>query len=863
MKFIKGFFIHYLFSGILLIISSNAFAQRIISPKDTTTRSQLIQTDSLTKKSASSSGLNSKVSYKGDTVFLDFKTNIRYLIGKARVIYGDFELDADYIRLDQNTNEIFAKGSYDSITHRYTGRPIFKPSGEPPFTTDSLAYNYESKKGKSYQASSQVEDGYIHAAQLKKNEYNEAFIKNALYTTCDADHPHFGIHITRGIITDRQIITGPAYLEIEGVPLPIGIPFGFFPKTNHRASGLLFPTFGEDYTRGFFMRDLGYYIGLNDIWDTAIRGTLYSKGSYEGNIIGSYRKNYKYDGRVNFHYASTRTGIEGTPGYKPTQDFNIQWSHNQRPEANPGTTFSASVNVGTSNYFSRTAAGGSYDINQITQNSMSSSIGYGRSFANGLFNFTSSLRHNQDMATKSIYLQLPDFNLSMLTINPFDSKDRVGEQKWYQRLTLGYNVQGSNSITTKENLLFQKGTLQKFSNGVSHSIPVALSLNVLKFFQLGSSVRYNEKWYLQSIRKNYDPVTATVVKDTLRGFNRAYDYSLSTGLSTKVYGMLPFKKGKILALRHVMTPNVSFSYRPDFGSDRYGFYRNVQANAAGNIQRYSIFEDGIYGSPGIGRSASMGFALDNTISAKLRKPESDTVSTPKKIDIIQGLTFSGSYNFVADSFKLTPINFSGRTSLFKQSVGINFFGTFDPYKLNTFGQRVNQYAINDGKIARLTNFGLSFSFGLNSEATKKHNNETNNLQNNPGKTPAQQEELSRISRDPNAFVDFKIPWNVSASYSFNYSKTGLISSITNAVNLYGDLNITPKWKVQYTTGYDFQATKISITQLSIFRDLHCWDMAFNWVPFGTYRSYSFDLKVRASILQDLKLSRRRDYYNNY
>ncbi len=451
----------------------------------------------------------------------------------------------------------------------------------------------------------------------------------------------------------------------------------------------------------------------------------------------------------------------------------------------------------------------------------------------------------------------------MLTINPFDSKDRVGEQKWYQRLTLGYSVRGSNSITTKEDLLFKKGALQKFTNGVSHDIPVALSINVLKFFQLGSGVRYSEKWYLQSIRKNYDAANDTILKDTLRGFNRAYDYSLSTGLSTKVYGMVAFKKGKLLALRHVMTPSVSLSYRPDFGKDRYGFYKNVQTNASGNIQRYSIFEDGIYGSPGIGRSASMGFSLDNTISAKLRTPESDSVSTPKKIDIIQGLTFSGSYNFVADSFKLTPINFSGRTSLFKQTIDINFFGTFDPYKLNTFGQRVNQYAINDGKIARLTNFGLSFGYSLNSEAAKKRNNETNNLQNTTGKTPAQIEELSRISRDPNAFVDFKIPWNVSASYSFNYSRTGLLSSITNTVNLYGDLNITPKWKVQYTSGYDFQASKISITQLSIFRDLHCWDMSFNWVPFGTYRSYSFDLKVRASVLQDLKLSRRRDYFNTY
>jgi hypothetical protein len=863
LKFIRPFFIRYLFTATLLLITCNIFAQRIISPKDTITQSQLTQTDSLTKKSTSSGGLSSEVSYKADTVIADLDNDITYLFGKARVTYDDFQLDADYIRLDRKNNSVFAKGSIDTINHQYTGRPIFKPSGEQPFTTDSLEYNYETKKGNSFQTSSQVEGGYIHAVQLKKNQYNEAFIKNALYTTCDADHPHFGIHITRGIITDKQIITGPAYLEIEGVPLPIGLPFGFFPKTNHRASGLLFPTFGEDYTRGFFMRDLGYYIGLNDYWDTAIRGSIYSKGSYEASLLGAYRKNYKFDGRVNLRFASTRTGIEGTPGYKPSKDFNIQWSHNQRPEANPGTTFSASVNIGTSSYFSRTAAGGTYDINQLTRNNLSSSIGYGRTFGNGLFNFTSSLSHRQDLATKDIFLELPTFSLNMSTINPFDSKERIGEQKWYQRFSVGYSLQGANSIATKENLLFEKGSLEKFRNGFSHNIPMSISLNVLKFFQWGSGIQYNEKWYLQSIRKNYDPVTGTAVKDTLRGFNRAYDYSFSTGLSTKVYGMLPFKKGKLVALRHVMTPSINFGYRPDFGADRFGYFRNVQTNPAGSIERYSIFEDGIFGSPSMGKSASMGFSVDNNISAKLRKPESDTVSTPKKIDILQGLTFSGSYNFAADSFKLSTINFTGRTSLFKQTVGINFFGTFDPYRLNNLGQRVNDFAIHDGKIARLTNAGLAFSFSLNSEAAKKHNQETNNLQNSPTKTPAQLEALNKISRDPNAFVDFNIPWNVSASYSFNYSKTGTLSSISNTLNLYGDLNVTPKWKVQYTTGYDFQATKITITQLSIFRDLHCWDMSFNWVPFGTYRSYSFDLKVRSSILQDLKLSRRRDYYNNY
>jgi len=468
------------------------------------------------------------------------------------------------------------------------------------------------------------------------------------------------------------------------------------------------------------MRDLGYYIGLNDYWDMAIRTTLYSKGSHEANMIGTYRKNYKYDGNVNLRYASTRTGIEGTPEYKPSKDFYIQWSHSQRAEANPGTSFSASVNVGTSSYFSRTAAGGTYNLDQLTRNSLSSSINYGRSIADGLFTFSSSLSHRQDLSTKNIFLQLPSFNLSMTTLNPFDSKERVGEQKWYQKVSVGYNLNGSNSIDTKEYLLFKKGSLQKFKSGFQHKIPVNLSLNVFKFFQFSSGVGYNETWYLQTIRKNFISATETVVKDTLKGFSRAYDYNLSTGFSTKIYGIKNFKKGKLLALRHVMTPSVSFSYRPDFGGDHYGFYRNVQTNNSGGLERYSIFEDGEFGSPGIGKQAAMGFSIDNNIEAKFRS-KSDTTTLPQKVSILQSLSFSSNYNFAADSFKLSNISFSGRTALFKQTVGINFYGTFDPYKLNGLGQRIDQFTIRDWKLARLTNVGLSFDFSLNSTAAKKRN----------------------------------------------------------------------------------------------------------------------------------------------
>jgi len=789
------------------------------------------------------------------------------MYGKAKVTYEDMELDADYIEYDQKNNTLFAKGLINPKSKRYTGRPLFKQGSEQPITTDSLFFNYKTRKGKSFGVFTDAEGGYLQAQQFKKNEWGEGHFVNGIYSSCNLPHPHehFGINITRGIVTEKQIITGPAYLSIEGVPLPLVVPFGFFPKPNKRSGGLLFPTFGED-VRGFFMRDLGYYLGLNDYWDLATRGTLYSKGSYELSTAARYRKNYRYDGGVNFRFASTKNGVEGTPSFKtPNKDFNLTWNHSQSPQANPGTTFSASVNAGTGSYFQNTGAAGTYNPLEIARNTLSSSISYGKVFGDGLFNFSSSLSHSQDIEQQTVFLDLPRFSLNMTTINPFDSKNRAGEQKWYQKLSLGYSMQGSNSINTKEYKLFRKETLRDFRNGIQHDIPVSLSLNLFKYFQFNSGIQYSEKWYLQTIRKRLDPVAAgfALKTDTVQGFSRASEYSINTGLSTKVYGKFNFKRGKLMALRHVMTPSVGVNYRPDFGSDRFGNFRNLQGDTSRISNRYSIYDGAIFGGPSVGRVAGIGFSLDNNIEAKVRSTE-DSLKNSVNIPILQSLTFTGSYNFAAEQFKLSTIGFSGRTAFFKQKMGINFYGTLDPYRLDAQGNRLDKFTINDGSLARLTSVGLSTDFSLNSAAFKSRNDNLKKIDAaKQNLTLQQQEELNAISRDPNAFVDFNIPWNIAAAYSFNYTKNGLISTISNTLNFSGDFNVTPKWKVQYTSGYDFQLNKLSITQFSIYRDLHCWDLSFRWSPIGTYKFYSVDLRVKASILQDLKLSKRRDFYNNF
>jgi lipopolysaccharide assembly outer membrane protein LptD (OstA) len=856
---------------LLLFINFTIYAQQKKSP--VTDTSKLIKpiTDTLPKNSKTVTGLDSKIHYTAeDSIKFSIDGNIVYLYGNARISHEEMELSSGFIRLDQKNKLLFASGKPNKYSV-YKGRPILKQGNEPPVTSDSLLFNFDTKRGKSFGTLTDIDGGYIQANQFKKNEYNEGFFKHGIYSTCSLPEPHthFGIHITRGIVTEKQVISGPAYLVIEHVPLPVGVPFGFFPKTNKRASGLLFPAFGEDGTRGFFMRGLGWYFGINDYIDAEVRGTLYSKLSYETNLLGRYRKNYKYNGSLNFSYASLRspTGIEGTPSAKPSKQFNLQWTHSQSAEANPGTNFSANVNVGTSSYFRDTRVAGDR-LEQATNSNISSGISYQRTFLDNRFNFSSSLRHSQNLQTKKVDLDLPTFQLGMSTFNPFESKGGSSNPKWYERISVGYSMQGSNSVSQiSEDRLFRKSSLREFRNGIQHSIPVSMSFNVAQYFQFTSGISYAERWTLQTIRRSFDPtIIGTQIRtDTVQGFKRNYDYSLNTGVSTKIYGMMPFRKGNLVAIRHVITPNLNFSYRPDFSGNNFGFFRDVSGVPSGTTipnSRYSIFEQSAGGGPGIGRSANMNFSVENNIEAKVRT-KSDTASAFEKIPIIQGLTFSGNYDFEATGFnKLSTIFFGGRTAFFKQKLNLTFTGSFDPYRLDSLNQRTG-FLFKEGQLARLASFGVQTGYSLNPSSFIKRQKDLTNQQNNPNTSARQQQDISEILRNPNGFVDFNIPWNITASYSFQYSNNGFRRDIVNSLNFNGDFSVTPKWKVSYTSGWDFRANTLTTTSFSINRDLHCWDLAMSWVPFGQYKGYSVDLRVRASMLQDLKLSRRSPSNGGY
>lgn len=844
--------------------------------------------DDPSKRNAQTSGIDTtgteKLEYFAeDSINVDKVNEIIYLYGKARVVYQGLELDAAYITYNSKTKVLFASGVMNA-KGKYVGRPIFKMEGQGTSLADSIRYNTETGAGNIFQVFTEQEGGFFSGGKAKKQPDDEIHSKGQIYSTCNLPHPHFGIFITKGIVTENQIITGPVYLKIEDIPLPIGLPFAFFPKPNKKSSGVILPNPGEDATRGFFLRDGGYYLGLNDYWDAKILATIYTRGSYEGSLFSNYTKRYKYNGSVNFRYSNSRYGVEGTPEYAPRKDFNIMWNHSQNANARPGTNFSASVDAGTSSFNENTAGGSSYDYNQFTKNTLRSSVSYGKVFGNGI-NLSIAADGSQETQTKTVSLRLPDVSLSVPTFNPFDSKDRLGEQKWYQKITVGYSMQASNSISTTEDQLFRKDALNKFKNGVNHSIPINMAFNILDNFNFNTGINYNERWAFQTIEKTYLRVIngGDVQRiDTISGFKRNGEYSLSMGTSTKIYSTAQFTKlGKFKALRHVMTPQVSFSYRPDFSDVKKGYFKEAKyedgspvLDQRGLPVKYSIFEGSLYGGPGSGRSASISFGVDNNIEAKVLNPKDTTGTGEKKIPIIQGLGINGSYNFLAKEYKLSNLSFNGR-SQFSEKLGVTFYGSLDPYLYRDSispgtglpgRKRIDKYTWQEGRLPRITSFGFSTNYSLNPEALKRRNTNEDNLKdevNKGGMTPEQAEALARVSRDPNAFVDFKIPWNFSFGYTFNYNETGLTSSITNTLNFNGDANITPKWKVQFNSGWDFKASTFSQTSLAIYRDLHCWDMSFSWIPFGAYQSYSVDIKVKASVLQDLKLSKRKAYYTRY
>jgi len=818
-------------------------------------------------KSDDTAGFDAEVEYTADgyiTLVQNSTGNKIFMYKNAQVKYKDIELTAAYIELNRDSNLIYAVGKPDS-SGVIAGKPIFK-QGDQKFEADEVRYNFKTKKGIVTGVVTEQQGGFVHSGRTKLMNDSTYCLRNGKYTTCDAEHPHFWLEMTKAkVLSNKKIVTGPAYLVVEDLPLYfVFIPFGFFPNSPKYSSGFLMPSYGDEINRGFFLRDLGYYWAANDYFDASLKGDIYSKGSRGIKLHTNYRLRYKFSGSFDLKYYKNVFGDKGLPDYNTQNDFAITWSHSMDAKSSPTQTFSASVNFSTSSF----DRNNSLTTENYLTNTKQSSISYSKRWENSPFSLSGNMRHSQNSRDTTISLTLPQITLNMSRIYPFKSKNRSGKEKWYEKIGVSYSMDMQNTIDTKENKLMSSSLLKDWKNGIKHSLPFSTSFKALKYVTISPSFNYNERWYTQQIRKKYDATTQqVVVSDTLYGFTRDHDYSVSLGASTKIYGnFIPLNpKSKIKGIRHVMTPSISFNLRPDFSNPNYGMYGDIEYfDEKGNpvSLRYPYHEGAIYGSAGAGRSGSIGFSLNNTLEMKkLNVRDTTSKEAYTKIKLLDQLSISGSYNLAADSLNLSNINISARTKV--AGIDLNFGAILDPYAMQN-GHLINQYEFsNSGKLARLTSANMAFGLSFKSKEGKEKEKEESKL------TPEQKNDLEQVklrqrSGDIPEYADFSVPWDLSFNYSFRYNKPDpeKTSVITQTVDFNGNISMTKQWKIGFSSGLDVQKLQVTFTQFNIFRDLHCMQMSLNLVPFGYRQSYSFTIRATSALLQDLKLTKRQSYQDN-
>lgn len=852
-------------------------------PVDTLVTDSLV-VDSLAADSIKKPVIEDPIVYNAeDSIVVSFDGQKVYLYNNAKVTYQQIELSAYYIELNLETKEIFAKGILDS-TETMVQKPIFK-QGSEEYESETMRYNFESEKAFITKVVSKQGEGIILSDRTKKIGEEIFITEKAKYTTCDAEHPHFYMHLTKAkVISNKKIITGPAYMVLEDFPIyfPI-LPFGYFPNSPTYSSGILVPTYGEEQNRGFFLRDGGYYWAAGEYFDLAVRGEIYSKGSWGVQTHTNYRKRYKFSGGFDFRYNVNVYGESGLDTYQKSKQYAIIWNHSQDQKANPSRTFSASVNLSSSGYDKQNSYEGQIGGNQYLQTQKSSSISYSQKFENTPFNMSINLRHSQNSLDTTLTLSLPEMTFSMAKIYPFRKKNRTGPVKFYEKFGINYTGNLRNTITAKEYDLLKKDFPDDWKNGIQHNIPFAFpGFNLAKYINVSPSIGYNEKWYFKKYNYTYvadevfydefgDP--SHIDKDTISGLSRVYDYNYSLSASTNIYGMFMPRNpnSKIKGIRHKLTPSASFSYRPDFGEARFGYWQEVQIDSTGKTDFFDVNKGGVYGdSPGRGASGAISLALNNNLEMKVLETK-DTTNTKsgdkyKKVKIIDNLSLASSYNLIADSLNLAPISIRARTTV--AGVSINMGTLIDPYMINDKYQRINEYVWNNktgfSRIGRLTNANLSF--GMNFNSKKKENKKGPSPGGGPAAIAGDDEETRIVPELNPGYMDFNMPWTFGFDYSFSYngpSKSAPNGRFSQTLGIRGTLDLTEKWKISMNTNFDIQAGEFSYTTLNINRDLHCWQMAFNFVPFGYMKSYSFTINAKSSMLKDLRLQKRESNYDNF
>ncbi|WP_298553374.1 putative LPS assembly protein LptD [uncultured Algibacter sp.] len=799
-----------------------------------------------------------------------------YLYNEANIDYGDMKITAGNIIIDYNTNTVYAKGITDTIDG-YTQKPVFSQSNnvvEP----DSIVFNTQTQKALIYNSKTEQGEGTVISEITKKENDSVYFVKDAKYTTSEnLDDPEYYIKLRKAkIVPGKKIVTGLANIFIYDVPTPLGLPFGFFPQSETQTSGIIIPTFGEQNNRGYFLQNGGYYFAISDYLDLAVLGDYYTNGSYGIRLENTYAKKYRFRGNVAFRYENLITSERGFPDYATSTVYNLRWSHSQDSKANPSSRFSASVNLGSSTYYRQS-------VNQVNagaflNNTLASSVSYSKTFqGEPQVNFSLTATHSQNTNTESINMTLPTFQGSVGRVYPFASKN--GTKKGIiQNVNLQYNLRAENRIQTTDSLFFTKKMFDDAKTGFQHTIPLTTNFKVFKYFSASASTNYNEVWALKTINKTYDTVERKEVTETINGFDSYRTYNFSTSLGTTIYGMFNFEKEegkdrKIKAIRHVIRPSISYNINPAFDK-YYDTYEVVSADGLTTSDvEFSRFEESIFGSPNKTFSSSMGISVSNNFEAKVRDKDS-TATEPKKVILLNNLNFSTSYNFAGDSLQWSPVRMNGGTQLFKNKMSINFGATLDPYALDNNNTRINKFNIdNGGSLFRLTsaNLNASWSFSSKDGKGKDKNAEIEENKRSGGRA----DDLFGVSQDfsnqqiedkkgntddeeSGELYNYKIPWSFRVAYAVNYANSRRQNEISSHSLMFsGDIELSPKWSIGGSSGYDLKNAGFTYTQLRFERDLLSWRMNFSWVPFSTRTSWNFFIGIKSSILSDLKYEKRR------
>lgn len=821
-----------------------------------------------------------KFSTKDSLVF--YGRNNASMYGNGDVTYGDINLKSMQIDMNLDNNEVYAIGRPDS-TGEMEGLPVFTDrSGE--YESKTMRYNFKTKKGFITEVVTQQGEGYLTGGRTKKMENNEYFIKEGRYTTCDNhDNPHFYLQLTKAKVRPKKdIVMGPAYMVLADVPLPLAIPFGFFPFSETYSSGIIMPTFGDDYNRGYYLSDGGYYFAINDKIDLALTGEIYTLGSWGLAAQSTYKKRYKFSGSFSMNYLTTITGQKGEEDYSKQTNFKITWTHSQDSKANPNMTFSASVNFATSGYSRNNLS--DYYSSSFTENTTSSSVNMTYNFPNSKWNLSTSASISQRSSDSTLTVSFPNVTLTMSQTAPFKRKNAVGSEKWYEKIKLSYTGIFQNSLTASQNEFLKKSLIKDWRNGMRHTIPISATFNMLEYINVTPSVSINDRMYTSKIRQQWDPAASAVVRDTTYGFYNILDFSASISLDTKIYGFFkPWKifGDKVQMIRHVLTPTVSFTGAPDFSSPFWGYYGTyAYTNSSGNLvnTKYSYFSHGIFGSVSQGKTGSVSLSLANNVEMKVRN-DADSTGV-KKISLIENFTVSQSYNFAADSLRWSNITTSLSLRLMK-NFNLNLSATWDvyTYQLNESGSpvRVNRTRLQAGKgLAKLSSTGTSFSYTLNNDTFKKKDKKTENKKEEPSDAVNQyanrneEEQENRggktesgIELNPDGYAKWDFPWSLTLNYSvnysygdFNYEKMDYDGQITQNLSFSGNVKPTKNWAFNFSASYNFVTGKIAYMNCSISRDLHCVTMSASFVPVGPYKSYNFHIAVKSSLLSDLKYDKR-------